>query len=365
MFGVGWLLNRLSAPTLVVKASTPDHVPVGQATRISVELTNAGRLPASDLHIGLAESRSQWRRLCQAHCTPIEWLPAGFSCRISDTMTWEERGIHRLPSVWVDHYFPFYLFRSTRSYVQVNEVAVTPLPSESESDPLAGQLRSHLEGIVRSRHLGDLSHYVGSREYQVGMPVRRWDFASWARLGKPIVRQYSAPSSDSVLLIVDTSCDDTSGEVPSRLGVPRYANVERLLRNAAYAIEFLSEANVPIYLCVTTQEESKGIVSGETGLLLSELASAESCLPAAAATQLSGALRDRQAEHAIVLSTRGSETTDDRLLNSVIWITVSEENRHARPMAQPSRVATAEGESTGNPSEIDIAYAAATRSASG
>ena len=36
------------------------------------------------------------------------------------------------------------------------------------------------------------------------MPVRRWDYASWARVGKPIVREYQSEQTRLVSIFVDT-----------------------------------------------------------------------------------------------------------------------------------------------------------------
>ena len=46
--------------------------------------------------------------------------------------------------------------------------------------------------------------YIGSREYQPGMQVRRRDFASLARTGKPTLREFSEGEELKVALISDT-----------------------------------------------------------------------------------------------------------------------------------------------------------------
>jgi uncharacterized protein (DUF58 family) len=46
--------------------------------------------------------------------------------------------------------------------------------------------------------------YFGSREYVPGMPVRRWDYSSWARLGQPVVRELADPQQPTAAIVVDT-----------------------------------------------------------------------------------------------------------------------------------------------------------------
>jgi uncharacterized protein (DUF58 family) len=56
--------------------------------------------------------------------------------------------------------------------------------------------------------LGHHGEYFSSREYQPGMPVRRWDYSSWARLGKPVVREFTDPSCPTAAIILDTFVAD-------------------------------------------------------------------------------------------------------------------------------------------------------------
>ena len=59
------------------------------------------------------------------------------------------------------------------------------------------------EKIMQMAHAAGASEYVGNREYQVGMPVRRWDYSSWARTGKPTVREFREYQRGSAVLFVD------------------------------------------------------------------------------------------------------------------------------------------------------------------
>ncbi len=71
-----------------------------------------------------------------------------------------------------------------------------------EDAAIHDDLQEHTASMKSSLLMND---YVGSREYQIGMPVRRWDFASWARLGKPAVREFAGHSDTLLVIVVDTS----------------------------------------------------------------------------------------------------------------------------------------------------------------
>jgi hypothetical protein len=82
-------------------------------------------------------------------------------------------------------------------------IMVTPQRLASENDSQWRALETTLKGVASRAAQGDQIHYIGSREYREGVPVRNWDFSSWARLGKPILREFSSPASRSVRIVVD------------------------------------------------------------------------------------------------------------------------------------------------------------------
>ena len=57
---------------------------------------------------------------------------------------------------------------------------------------------------------GDSREYYGSREYQQGVPVRRWDYSAWARFAKPYVREYEDRLQANAAVLVDLSIDTSS-----------------------------------------------------------------------------------------------------------------------------------------------------------
>jgi uncharacterized protein (DUF58 family) len=175
------------------------------------------------------------------------------------SMTFHQRGIRELPDLLVTSSFPFHLFRSAESYKSETQIAITPRPLTGEEDTVAAGLLNTLGGWSHRLLSGDALDYTGSREYEVGMPVRRWDFASWARLGKPIVREYQSPSIRMVMLIVDTSPEfkrDTQKESDQRL--------ERILSLAATAINELSRRGVQVRLYVTGESTTSNAVAAPT-----------------------------------------------------------------------------------------------------
>ncbi|MCM8757094.1 MAG: DUF58 domain-containing protein, partial [Candidatus Omnitrophica bacterium] len=59
-------------------------------------------------------------------------------------------------------------------------------------------------GLAFGSHCGDSPEYVGNREYRPGDPARRIDFRSWARLARPVVKEYQEEYYSRVGLVLDT-----------------------------------------------------------------------------------------------------------------------------------------------------------------
>ncbi|EMI57650.1 protein containing DUF58 [Rhodopirellula sallentina SM41] len=243
LFVVGRLINYLATPSLQASADAPRHVPSGTSLQIPVHLINEGRLPGMDLWI----ERDQ-------RC---DWLPPGDETMALQDVCYQHRGLQPLPATRVECYFPFYLFR-TRTHVDSNTtIAVTPKPLSSDDDEHWRTLQNTLRGIATRISQGEQTHYIGSCEYREGIQVRRWDFASWARLGKPIVREFSSPATRSVSIWVDNVCNVTErakthwtrrfvsrAETPDAIHEP----FERILSIAASSIETLTRNGAAVTL---------------------------------------------------------------------------------------------------------------------
>lgn len=206
MFLVGWIVNHFGVPKLNAVANAPRSVPAGDEVGIPMRLINAGRWPAMDLVIEKTRT--------------VRTLPQGDGVAFIQNLRFLRRGSRQLPPLLVESFFPFHLFR-TRRWVDANTtIMVTPTRLNTEDDAHWRTLEFTLKGIASRAAQGDQIHYIGSREYREGVPVRHWDFSAWARLGKPIIREFSSPASRSVRIVVDNVGSDNIGPSESKLSSP-------------------------------------------------------------------------------------------------------------------------------------------------
>ena len=250
-------VNRALRPNLELDFSLPRSVSVGSHCKITTHAKNMNYMPAFDVSVGFnARSRRiQWRKPSWFDSTRgslFEYIARGETVSADADVVFHKRGILQIPRVYVTSAFPFHIFHSTQKIDTETTIAVTPAPLH-ESEGRDAQLLLSAVGAWAQKILsGDALQYIGSREYQSGMSVRRWDFASWARLGKPIVREFQSPSIQTVRIIVDAASQDKE-------------RFERLLRLAATAIESLSFSSIQLELAITCESQVRNHSGRERG----------------------------------------------------------------------------------------------------
>ncbi|WP_146413112.1 DUF58 domain-containing protein [Crateriforma conspicua] len=315
MLFFGWIANRAFGPRLDVDVMSAVACEAGQSMMVRVHVRNAGRLPILQSWFQLgrlnrddATSRltsagdigatTQWssRRttdwIVQSSRRRLPFLRPGESIDLNYSLVPQRRGRRRLPAVNYASTFPFHLFRFSRGHRVDEMVTVTPRPLTGDDGDEAMQLIQSVGQWARRILAGESMEYTGSREYQVGMSVRRWDFASWARLGKPIVREFSANSVIRATLLVDTSLTipPLSSKASRRDRRRRMQHdrqrLEKLLSAAATVVHRLTEDGIQVDLAITGQDDEQGnlgtVTQGAVNQampLLMRLAVADRCRP--------------------------------------------------------------------------------------
>lgn len=352
MFVVGWVVNRFMTPRLRVTLDVPLAVRAGESFVARVSLIHDGRLPAMSLCAGLDTSRRKNGRRdieMPLRASAMRWVPdiaPGATATMEQTMTFLRRGVHEMPPVRVESLFPFHLFRSTQWLDSGESVVITPRRLDWDSEMAWQMIHASLRGLAVGLSQGDHQHYVGSREYRAGMPVRRWDFSSWARLGKPILREFNSAARQTVTVFIDTTpVEPNGGTAPTsrwrRHADEEDASLERLLSIASAGLETLVGANLQVRLVVPWQAPSVIQSQARNGdfrsvlcegaadptPLLMSLAEAESVDAATAQKVLHAMPQTGGTFYGVVFSRREREGVDLSHLPDLMWLNVNEESR--------------------------------------
>src|SRR5476651_384403 len=148
--------------------------------------------------------------LKEAEVPPI--LPRG-ETEVRVELTPLRRGILRFNGVTLARPDPAGLFRS---FVKVSaKQTVLILPKRHLLPPIAlpGTMRYQEGGVALAANIGRSEEFVSLREYRHGDPMRHIHWRSWAKVGKPIVKEFEDEFFVRHALVLDTFTDEPRSEI--------------------------------------------------------------------------------------------------------------------------------------------------------
>jgi len=122
------------------------------------------------------------------------------------------RGILRFEGVTLARPDPFGLYRAF-SAVTLPQTALI-LPKRYPLPPIAfpGTMKYQEGGVSMASNVGRSDEFVSLREYRRGDPYRHIHWRSWAKTGKPIVKEFEDEFFVRHALVLDTFIDDPRSE---------------------------------------------------------------------------------------------------------------------------------------------------------
>lgn len=231
-------LLRRRAPRLAVRRHLPEFVTAGQPARYRIEVSNdvrmpapAGRLverlrqpwpsPASlqhhrgtvaanrfDRRIGypaFLDMLTRLRALDVAHVVLPPLLP-GQRVDIEVAARPTARGLAVFESLWLVATGPLGLVE-TRVPVAASAATLPVLPARLpvELPPASNHRLLQPGGISLALHVGDSEEFRSLRDYRPGDPLRAIHWRSFARTGKPLVREFQEEFFSRHALLLDTA----------------------------------------------------------------------------------------------------------------------------------------------------------------
>lgn len=197
--GVGSVLRWMSVS---ISGEWPDRVTTGQTVRGEFRVTNDGRWPLLDVSLAVFKLPAAWDLVREERMVPT--LAAGETAKMPIRVIPRRRGRYLLPSIRAFSTFPFNLFRNQLGRKESRPILVLPRFEPLQRINLDVGNRYQPGGITFTSHLGESPEYIGNREYLLGDSPRHIDFKSWARLAKPVVREYQEEYFHRLGLVLDT-----------------------------------------------------------------------------------------------------------------------------------------------------------------
>jgi uncharacterized protein (DUF58 family) len=123
------------------------------------------------------------------------------------------RGILRFTGVTIARADPLELFRSFVKISAPETVLILPKRYPLPPVALPGALRYQEGGVALAANVGRSEEFVALRDYRRGDPLRHIHWRSWAKAGKPIVKEFEDEFFVRHALVLDTFDDEPNSEV--------------------------------------------------------------------------------------------------------------------------------------------------------
>jgi len=135
-------------------------------------------------------------------------LAAGAETAVSMRMTARRRGVVRFAGVSIARTDPLRLCRAFFRASAPQSVLVLPRRYRLPPITLPGQRRYQPGGVAQAASAGDSEEFFGLRDYRPGDALQRMHWKSFARAGKPIVKEFHSEFFERHALALDTAFTD-------------------------------------------------------------------------------------------------------------------------------------------------------------
>lgn len=144
------------------------------------------------------------RRFGRARPHPVPSLAPGETRTVVMSLVPRRRGLLVLRGLTLLRTDPLGLFRGAVSFERRQSMTILPERFPLPPLRLPGGRRFHAGGVALTSSVGDAEEFVGLRDYRPGDPLRRIHWRSWARTGRPVVKEYQEEFFVRHALILDT-----------------------------------------------------------------------------------------------------------------------------------------------------------------
>jgi uncharacterized protein (DUF58 family) len=221
------LAAALLRPKFEVARTLPRVITAGQSFDYRVRVRNLGRRPADGLALledladprpAFAEFRASlrfptyrgWWRLSMrnqvAHIadTALPALAPGAEAEVRVQGVAYRRGTLRLEAATIARADPLGLVRCLSRVALPDKVIVLPRRYALPQFTLPGARRYQHGGVSLAASVGESEEFMSLRDYRPGDPLQRIHWKSYARSGKPVVKEYQDEFFERHALVLDT-----------------------------------------------------------------------------------------------------------------------------------------------------------------
>jgi len=146
-------------------------------------------------------------RVAKVNEVPVPPLLPQESAEIQVELIPLRRGIVRFNGLTITRPDPLGLFRALRNVALPSSVLILPKRYVLPPVALPGAMKYQRGGVAMASNVGQSEEIVALRDYRRGDPLRHIHWRSWAKAGKPIVKEFEDEFFVRHALVLDTFTD--------------------------------------------------------------------------------------------------------------------------------------------------------------
>lgn len=197
------VLARLARVKLRVRADWPDRAVCGKTFRVGLFVQNLSRRPG--LELGLRPLYPPVPMdIGPEDGVQIGRLPAGEQLKTHLDVLFDQRGVYVLEGMRQETTWPWGLWRDLVYHKDRRTLLVYPHFQPILNLDIPVGRRYQPGGIALTSYLGDSTEFLSTREFREGDPLRSIHWRSWARTGKPVVKEFQEEYFCRIALLLDT-----------------------------------------------------------------------------------------------------------------------------------------------------------------
>ena len=139
-------------------------------------------------------------------------LPPNSEAEVRIEITPLRRGVLRYGGLTLARSDPLGLFRAMARFPLADAALILPKRYALPPIALPGVMKYQDGGVALASSVGQSEEFVSLRDYRRGDPLRHIHWRSWAKIGKPIVKEFADEFFVRHALVLDTFCDDPHSE---------------------------------------------------------------------------------------------------------------------------------------------------------
>lgn len=230
VFIMSFIMGHFIKPKLDLKVVIPTRSSAGSIITEEITLRNRG---GKAFCVFIREDRLPQQVVAEEmHGKMIPVLDKNEELKMTLSLNLKRRGDYMLNYLRVESPFPLGVFNSGYSQKIERSLLVYPTfkPLINLSIPAGRKLQPG--GIALASNIGESTEFLGTREFRTGDDPRYIHWKSWARLQKPIIKEFQEEYFCRIALFIDTFVPEEAQELD-------YEAFESLLSLSASISDYL------------------------------------------------------------------------------------------------------------------------------